>query len=173
MSMYPIASSTATGVESTITFSSIPSNFTHLELRCLVRDTQAVSQSGGYIRFNGDSGSNYYRHWVAGNGTSATSGNGGSFSIGEWFYYPGASASANAFGSYVMQVFDYSNTNKNKTLKSVGGYDLNGSGWVALGTGAWFNTVAITSLLIGAGTAFAAGTTFQLYGISTSPMTGA
>jgi hypothetical protein len=173
MSMFPIASITATGVESTITFSSIPSTFTHLELRCYVRDTQAVAQSGGFIRFNGDSGSNYYRHWLAGNGATATSGNGGSFSIGEWFYYPGASGTAGVFGSYVMQVLDYSNASKNKTLKALGGYDATGSGWVTLGSGAWFNTAAITSVLFGATTAFAAGSRFDLYGISTANATGA
>lgn len=173
MSMFAIASITATGSESTITFSSIPSTFSHLELRCYVRDTTANTESGGFIRFNGDSGSSYYRHWIGGNGSTATSSNGGSFSIGQWFLYPGASATAGRFGGYVMQILDYSNTNKNKTLKASGGYDANGSGWVTLGSGAWFNTAAINSVLVGAQTAFAAGSRFDLYGIATSNATGA
>jgi hypothetical protein len=171
--MYPIASITTTGSEASITFSSIPSSFTHLELRCFVRDTQAVTQSGGFIRFNGDSGSSYYRHWLIADGASVSSGNGGSFSIGQWFFYPGSSATSGIFGSYIMKILDYANTNKNKTLKAFGGDDLNGSGSVTLGSGAWFNTASITSLLVGATTAFAAGSRFDLYGISTSNATGA
>ena len=62
------------GGSSSIDFTSIPSTYTHLQLRMTARCT---AQSGGnptnvYLRFNSDSGSNYAWHQLAGNGSAAS-----------------------------------------------------------------------------------------------------
>jgi len=178
MSMYPIASytTTASGGDATITLSSIPATFTHLQLRVFACDTTSgTGMTGGYMRFNGDSGGNYARHYVEGDGASATSGasSPSQFSAGQFLVMPKAGDTANAWATWVIDILDYANTNKNKTMKGIAGVDLNGSGQVYFGSSLWMSTAAINSILLGASTNFAQGTRVDLYGISTSNATGA
>ena len=66
MSMYPIASYTAPtgGSGSAVWFYGIPQNFTHLQLRFYAQGNYGGDNQSGAInlRFNGDTGSNYYWH---------------------------------------------------------------------------------------------------------------
>jgi hypothetical protein len=77
---------------------------------------------------------------------------------------------ANVMGVSIVDIVDYANNTKNKTVKAFGGMNDNGTSaapYMALYSGLWMNTAAITSITIGAGvTAFATGTTFSLYGVS-------
>jgi hypothetical protein len=79
----------------------------------------------------------------------------------------GATASANVFGVGITDVLDYTNTNKNKVLRNLGGVDNNGSGRVAMTSGMWLNTNAITSITLvpSVGTSFNEYSQFALYGI--------
>jgi len=63
-----------------------------------------------------------------------------------------------------MDIFDYSNTNKFKTSRELGGYDLNGSGGVGFISGNFRSTSAITSIAF-AGTTFQQYSSFALYGV--------
>ena len=163
-----IATFTSSGSTSSITFSSIPSTYTHLQLRILARSAQAASTDSVYFRINGDSTNNYSRHLLSGNGASATATS----------YYPenvifagtiaAASSTANSFGAYVVDILDYTNTNKNKVTRSLGGYDANGSGIIDYRSANWNSTTAITSIVLAnytAGANFANGSHFALYGI--------
>ena len=68
---YSIATATVTsGGTASITFSSIPSTYTHLQLRGFVRMNRADYADNLSIRFNSDSSSNYYSHGVRGDGTN-------------------------------------------------------------------------------------------------------
>jgi len=163
-----IATVTASGGETSLTFSSIPSTYKHLQIRGITRraDSGSVIATDN-LRFNGDTGINYFYHRLQGDGTTATAGSGGGatsdivFSRGA-----GATATAGIFGSVVADIHDYASTTKNKTVRSFTGFDLNGSGNVYLLSGAWFNTAAITSITIYPnGNTIAAGTTYALYGI--------
>ena len=75
-----IASITPTAGTINILFSSIPSTYKHLQLRCIVRGNWSGG-AGPYtspaeITFNSDTGANYASHRLTGNGsTESASGN--------------------------------------------------------------------------------------------------
>jgi hypothetical protein len=118
------------------------------------------------MRFNSDSGSNYAFHSLIGQGTAASAeGYASQPQIG----YPqqaNASLTASIFSSNVVDILDYSNTSKYKTARILGGFDANGSGYLALNSGLWQNTNAITDLtLFLINGSFAQYSTFVLYGV--------
>ena len=174
MSMFPIASQTVgSGGATSITFSSIPQNFTHLQLRATLRTTNASVQDIIYAyNFNnngGSTGSAY--HLLTGDGSLASSSGGtGSFSslLG---YAPANNATAGVYGSLILDILDYTNTNKNKTLRSISGYDNNGSGVVSLFSSLPLTlpgTAAVTTLSILCNGNITANSRFDLYGIQTA-----
>jgi len=178
MSMFPIATFTTTGGAQGVTFNNIPQTFTHLQLRCFVRD-QAAAPNPDYLlaQINGVTTAQYSNHELYGNGSSVTT---GAFNIstygfcGPFAYVSGAYSSANVYSPVIIDILDYNNTNKFKTFRSLGGFDSNGSGFVGLFSGLWRGTAAITSIYIStANNLEVAGSTYTLYGISTSNATGA
>ena len=158
------------GGASSITFSSIPQTYKHLQVRIFARFTNPVSggmQSQG--RFNGNSGSNYTYNDMWGTGSAATTDGGATYT---WFYgidrFPAGNDTASSFGASVFDVLDYSSTNKNKSYKALGGYDANGSGRVWMNSGLWTNTSAVTDIYFepqGGGGVYAQYSQFALYGI--------
>jgi hypothetical protein len=68
------------------------------------------------------------------------------------------------FGALVIDILDYTNTNKNTTIRSLGGYDANGSGYLQLESMLWNNTAAINQIVLGTG-GWAQYSSFALYGI--------
>jgi hypothetical protein len=162
-----IATANGTGASGTITFSSIPSTYTHLQLRMLTRDS-FVTTGVDYVklRFNSDTGTNYARHVLSGDGATATATGGITLDNILLYGHPLGSNAANIMGSYIVDVTDYANTSKNKTVRSFSGCDLNGSGNVYLTSGLWLNTNAISTITIDAGGIFfTTSSTFALYGI--------
>lgn len=159
-------------------FTSIPQTFTHLQLRVFGRSMASVTatQTSGMVFNNLAVGGTYNGHYLLGNGSSASSGAAAFYNIMQIQpNLPGASTTANVFGIQIFDILDYTNTNKNKTIRAIGGFDANNSdGSVSLVSGLWLNTAAINSILINiAGSYWAAGTRFDLYGITTSSVTGA
>mgnify|MGYP003326735737 FL=1 len=65
----PLATTTLTSAQSTVTFSSISGSYTDLVLVTNVKDSNGAC----YLRFNNDSGTNYSRTWLTGNGSTASS----------------------------------------------------------------------------------------------------
>jgi hypothetical protein len=70
-----IATAVGTGSNTTITFSSIPATFKHLQVRMLAKDTH--NGGGALVRYtplviNGDTGANYTRHNINGDGSAVT-----------------------------------------------------------------------------------------------------
>jgi hypothetical protein len=162
-----IATATGTGLSATISFTSIPSTYKHLQIRGIAKDTFANSNVFGmYVTFNSDTGSNYASHRLGGDGTSAyASGYATQTSIELRSYSVGNSAT-NIMGVSIMDVIDYASTSKYKTLRAFGGVDKNGSGNIELCSGLWQNTAAITRIdLVTSGTLWSSSTTFALYGI--------
>ena len=150
------------GGVSNLTFSSIPSTFTHLQIRYIARNSSLASNT--IMRFNSDSGSNYSTHYLVGNGSSASS---GAEVNSAYIYTDILSQTSTYFSPTVIDIFDYANTNKYKTSQALSGMDMNGSGTIWQVSGSWRNTAAITSitLSIGAGFNFAQYSHFALYGI--------
>ena len=144
---------------SSITFSAIPQTYTHLQIRATWATSSA---SETLVIFNGDStGTDYYRHYLQGSGSAAQV---GSLNLNTMFGYYGTSGSI--YTSSVMDILDYTSANKNKTTKTMWGYDANGSGYVGLTSGLWSNLSAINSITLTAGAgSFNQYTNFSLYGI--------
>ena len=150
-----------------INFTSISSAYTHLQIRGIARSTQSPDPSVNIqLRLNSDSGSNYSTHYLTGNGTSAGS---GAATNTSFIYVGGATAAgstANVFEGLVIDILDYKNTNKNKTVRTLAGWDANGSGLVALWSGAWRNTNATTAITLYPNLGnFVQYSSFALYGI--------
>jgi hypothetical protein len=149
--------SVGSGGASSVTFSSIPSTYTHLQIRCITRG------GGSQIQFNSDTGANYTRHYVYGNGTSVQAGGGGGNSGMSIIDY---TSQTNTFGAAVVDILDYTSTNKYKTARSLTGFDTNGAvdQEIFLFGGMWLNTSAITTITISGGS-IAQYSHFALYGI--------
>lgn len=138
-----IATYVATGNVTSITFSSIPSTFKHLQLRGTLLCT---NQQNILTQVNADTASNYSWHELYGQGSSAGAGAGVSASFMQIGFVE--SNSAGYTGGFVADFLDYADTNKNKTMRSLMGSDANGTGYVLLRSGAWRNTNAINSIKI-------------------------
>jgi hypothetical protein len=165
---------TATGGETSFTFNSIPQTYKSLQLRVLYRDTYTggAQTCDMLMQFNGDTTSaNYTLHYLRGNGNAAfASGGTSNGSIQMTFFGVSASSTASVYGVGIADIQDYASTTKNKTVRGFGGGDNNGVGTTSyrlgLSSGLWLSTSAITSIKVMPSiTAFAAGTTFALYGM--------
>ena len=157
----------AGGVAS-ITFSSIAATYTHLQIRGIGRTNRATpaDMDSLWMQFNGDTATNYSDHALRGDGSAASATSDVSYAQMEMYRIANVYAS-NVFGAQIIDILDYANTNKYKTIRSLGGVDNNGSGMVALNSGNWRNTAAITSILLkpAVGTLFNQYSSFALYGI--------
>jgi len=170
---FPIQTTTLIGSAASITFSSIPQTYTHLQIRGILRsDKSADTNADLYLYLNSDtSAANYTRHHMRGNGTSAlTSGwvNGGSFPVAA--EAPAASSPAGVFGATVIDILDYTNTNKYKNVRTLHGDEQNAGTTqnnIYLTSSMWMNSNAITSLTFNlqAATNFTQYSSFTLYGI--------
>jgi hypothetical protein len=159
------------GGSSSITFSSIPSTYTHLQLRILFRSTR--SQTGDYtaMQFNSDTGSNYSYHGLGGDGASTVAFGYATQTFMDVERASAATATSGVFGVAVIDILDYANTSKYKTMRSLGGFDNNGSGEIYLTSGSWQNTNAVNAITLKAqgGTSnFAQYSSFALYGIKSA-----
>lgn len=154
------------GGAATITFSSIPATFKHLQLRCLARTNRADTDDQLRIQINSDTASNYSMHALSGDGAS-TSTNGLASQTYMFLGRPTAAlASASIFGVTVIDIVDYANTSKYKTFRGSTGIDFNGSGFSSFLSGAWLNTAAITSVQVTfIGSLMSEYSQFALYGI--------
>jgi len=158
---YQIATTTLGSAQSSIEFTGIPSTYTHLQIRGITYNSSTSRDV--FMQFNTDTGSNYSRHYLYGDGSSASSGaNTSDVNISVGY----TSLTSNIFGVSVIDILDYANTNKYKTTRSLAGYDANGSGLVVLYSGNWRSTAAITSIKLYPGNGnFNQYSSFQLYGI--------
>ena len=169
----PIATSIVTSASSQVTISSIPSTYDHLIVRCSTRTSAAVNISSFTLRFNSDSGSNYYGGYIFSEGTVAggSSGSGTSHSTGGTIYMAGANVFNDLFSINELTIFNYKNTSYKKTIGHLSGVAGDAAGFhgVGFGGGIWNSTSAITSIdFLAGGGNFVVGSSFRLYGISNS-----
>lgn len=165
-----IATLSGNGSASQLTFSSIPSTYRHLQIRVLARGVRSFGSEQLYVRANGDGGNNYAYHYLYGDGGSIAAGaqtTANVFLTGE---FPAANENANIYASSIIDLLDYTNAAKNKTFRSLTGYDNNGNtgvnaGKVWFNSGLWINTASVTSLTVLSNGAFTSDTRIALYGI--------
>jgi hypothetical protein len=150
----PLATVTLGSTATSVTFSSIPATY-----RDLIVVHSGLLTSGGQeirLRYNGDSGNNYIYVEMSGTGSSATSSTATlSYAYGGLVYTTAANS--------IVQIMDYSATDKHKTGLTRSNNPANN---VVAFAHRWANTAAITSLELSiGGNLWAAGATFNLYGV--------
>lgn len=168
--MIPIATVTvSTNSPLSIDFTSIPSTYEHLQIRGIGRTKRNISASASIqMRFNSDTSSTYANHYFYGDGSSVAASALSSYPRIDWIAT--ATDDGNTIGMFspfIIDILDYSSTNKATTVRSLHGIDRNVSGYMVMSSGLWTNTAAITSisLIEGSGNGFAQYTTAALYGI--------
>jgi len=154
--------SVGSGGAANITFSSIPSGYSHLQIRATALSSGTYT-ANDIFRFNGDSGSNYATHSLYGNGSSAAASASSSITSIPTSVTPGATY---PFCS-IIDILDYSNTNKYKTVRVLAGGDQNNTnGYIFLDSGLWMSTAAVTSITWQPNTGnWNQYSTFVLYGV--------
>jgi hypothetical protein len=162
-----IATVTSTGSSGDLVFSSIPGTYTHLQIRGILRTNDTGSFNNQRMRFNSDSTSSYAFHLLTGDGTTITSSSTTTAgSINDFMRAPGTGVSSGIFSVAVIDILDYANTNKYKTVRILQGGDQNAGGNLGLNSALWMKTDAITNITISpSGGTAESGSTFALYGI--------
>jgi len=161
-----ISTQIITTTAASVTFSSIPQDYKHLQIRLTARDNRS-SLPGSNIRLRFNSATSTYRsHGLAGNGSTVASGTEqqNTIRIGD---ISASTAAANIFGAAIVDILDPFSTTKNTTVRSLNGLNAGGINGVEITSGAWFDTSAVNSitLLTVLGTTFINGSRFSLYGI--------
>ena len=149
---------------SNVTFSNIPSTYAHLQIRCFVRAVDASVIPSLRLRFNSDSAGNYTSHYSYGQGVSVGT---DPFISGSYCWagaIAGGSTTSGIFASNIIDILDYSDSNKYTTFRSLGGVDLNGSGEIQLTSGLWRQLQVVDSVTF-PGFTFAQYSRFELYGV--------
>jgi hypothetical protein len=158
------------GGAASITFSSIPSTYTHLQVRFFARSSVRERID---LTFNSDTGATQYTaHRLYGvfDGTNmVTASEARTDKAAIWLMSAsGVPTSTSVFAGGVLDVLDYANTNKYKTTRNLAGYDDNGTTgqFITLESGFWKSTSAISSLTMTmASGLFQQYSSFALYGI--------
>jgi hypothetical protein len=154
-----------------ITFSSIPQNYNHLQIRGMARTNRSAGSTDTlFVRLNSETGNNYTIHDIYGNGSSVNAEGGANTGYIKGFQVGSTADASGIFGLGIIDILDYTNTNKRRVLRIFGGVNTNGAGTqnIQLSSGMLTNsTSALTSVLLypGSGTAFEQHTYFSLYGI--------
>ena len=154
----PIATTSASGSVSSITFSSIPSTYTDL---VLVADVLgAASSTDPVLRFNSDTGANYSSTNMRGDGSSTSS-----VRYADSYIVAGASYGSGIRYTHIINIQNYSNATTYKTA-IVRSNDTGNS--VSAIVILWRSTSAINSVQISAAANITVGSTFTLYGIASA-----
>ena len=169
-----IATVTVTSNVTNVEFTSIPATYTHLQIRGIGKVSSTDGVANPALTFNSDTGSNYSASRLYGAGTAAAA---DSFASQTYircgFFTDSSSGKDNMFGAIVLDILDYANTNKYKTVRLLSGNDVNVASnnvsFIAFTSGLWQNTAAITSIKISvASNNFVQYSQFALYGIKGS-----
>ena len=168
-----IATASLSSTQATITFSSIPSTYKHLQIRTMgLTNRGTYGYDGMTFTFNGDTAMNYATHGLNGNGAGVSASGIGTGTY-NYIYFDFANGTTvnNYPGCSIIDILDYANTNKYKTVRALGGADLNGTiasvpGRINYISGLWLSTNAITSITFTpVNNSFVQYSHFALYGI--------
>lgn len=143
----------------------IPQNYKHLQVRFVWNNP--IGDQSLLITFNGVGGTSYSVHGMAGTGSGSTAAFAGN-NLARWeTCYDGNNGSSSSFAKVgILDILDYSSTNKNKTSKLLWGADYGSAGKISLETCLFNSTSPITSITFAPfSTSFASGSSFALYGI--------
>lgn len=151
---------------SSVTFTGLGSysDYKHLQIRAVARSTRSAVNENVRMQMNNDTGSNYSRHQLRGDGSSVISEAATSQSSAFVSTITAASQGSNQFSGNVIDILDFSDSSKNTTIRTLYGSP---STEIGLASGAFFNTAAITEidLILQSGGSFITGSRFSLYGL--------
>jgi hypothetical protein len=172
-----ISSVVSTGASGTITFSSIPSTYRHLQIRCYGKSSLNLTGNDSVLmRFNSDSTSNYSVNAIRAYGGTPSRDRFGTrtnitlFQIGPY----SLTGTDNMFGASIIDIHNYALTTQIKTVRIFSGSTMNsattGNNGVDYESGEWNSTAAISSIsfVLNTGGVWVSGSTFSLYGIKGS-----
>ena len=164
-----ISTEILTSSQSSITFSSLgdySATYKHLQLRATVANVGINTNATGlFIRINGDTGTNYTRHSLEGNGTSvASSASIDTTNVVIQNMVP-RTIDTSRFGATVIDFLDTYSATKNKTIRALHGALASTETVIGLSSGVFRNTASMTSISLTSNEDFAAGSRFSLYGI--------
>ena len=157
----PLQSITLTSATQYVYFTNISQNYTDLIVVASVRQTTA--NQDGYLRFNGDNSSIYADQVFRANGSAASATKDDSAAGIDIGVMPTSSSAIGVYQALTLNVMNYTNTNMYKSVFIRTGNDS----YTHQLIGTWRSTDAITSLSLESRNSgyFAAGSTFDLYGI--------
>jgi hypothetical protein len=153
------------GGQSSISFTSIPGTYSHLQIRALFKTS--VADRSIRITFNSDTATNYSFHGIGGDGSTVSLNAYGTQAYG----VVGSAPNSTTYpGIFVTDILDYANTSKYKTTRSSGGADMNiasaNSSYAQFWSSNWRSTSAITTItLVPSSGSFSQYSSFALYGI--------
>ena len=161
---YFLISQSLPSAVSTVTFSGIPATYKSLQVRFNL--VTSLNTQNFTLQYNSDtSTANYANHYLLGTGTAASASGQASGTFGKTVLNQQGSVSTYP-NVGIVDIIDYANTNKNKTIKSLLGSNQNTSaGVVEIDSGVWLSTAAITSIAFGISGGTFTGT-ISLYGVS-------
>lgn len=150
-----------------ITFSSIPTTFRHLQIRGVARNSDAAFQRDFWMQMNGATTSVYSKHQLQGVQTSVGTNNpSGSNTRIDLVGIIANSDTSDTFTPFIIDIFDYAQTTKTKTIKLFGGRTGGTSQEVIQLSGMWNSTDAINSILLDFDSGnFMANSRVSLYGL--------
>jgi hypothetical protein len=171
--MFPLGMvQVGSGGTSSVSFTGIPSTYKHLQLRGIVRCDNTTNTNLQWQLNSDNSNTNYNIHILRGTGSAVvseavTSGSANSFIVAN---EPVAKSSdtSGIFGTVIIDLLDYSNTNKYKTTRALAGRDVNGTGGaITLTSSLWQSTSAVSSISLSVVNSlnFVQYSQFALYGI--------
>lgn len=163
-----IATTTLSSTATSVTFSSIPDTYRHLQLRVM---TRFAGNDGGFgFYYNGDTNPGNYRSHFILNGSAS---NPVGYTIGDGYMSwttANNSWTAGFYTTFIVDITNYTSTNKNKVSKTMSGAVTPSNQFQTFSQTWWNNQNAINSIRFdataqGGTSSFAANSTFALYGI--------
>lgn len=160
-SMDAITSVVLPASSATVTFNNIPQTYSSLQIRIYA---QLATNAFGIMNFNSiETGYQSLRQLYGSAGSVVTNKPNASTAYLETGFFP---SSSTTFGVTIIDILDYANTSKHKTVRNFGGWDDNSLGYTLIRSGLWANTAAINSIRLGTnGTVYNANSVFALYGV--------
>lgn len=162
----PLANITLSSAAASVTFSSISQAYRDLILVANVRSTRGSGGDYPEFEINADTGANYnfVQMWGDGSNPYSASGTNRSSTGTEFMTIPTAASAANTYATIVMNIMDYSATDKHKTILIAGDtpvFDTLRASW------RWASTSAITQFKLHMNFAsYEVGSTFSLFGVA-------
>ena len=159
----------ANNTTQTVTFSSIPTDYKHLQVRASVQTTNSNSADETMqLNINGNFTSVYRQHMLRGSGSSVTSA-----VYSQRARIDISNVDTTRFGSIsfqpsVIDFLDYANTSKTTTVRALFGNKGQNTSHIVLQSALYNVTDAVSSLTFTAsfsGYSFVAGSRLSLYGV--------